>query len=287
MANSKDVFKAFVQSIRLNEDPEEIKCIAHLVFEKYLGCSKTDIAANNKIDKYEVKYKDLKKIAERINAHEPIQYILQEADFYGRSFFVNKDVLIPRPETEELVQHVIDCCKKARKKKVSVLDIGTGSGCIPITIKLALPDAQLSATDVSEAALMVAAENSLRHSVQINWQHHNILKQSLPGDEFDVIVSNPPYITEAEKTDIKLNVLYYEPSLALFVPTKQALMFYEAIGKKALKALKPGGKLFLEINEKLGAETQSLLKDFGYRTELIKDLQGKDRIIIASKRKSS
>lgn len=280
MANSKDVFKAFVESIVLDEDPEEIKSIAYLVFEKYLGCSKTDIMVNNKINKYDVKYKNLKKIAERINAHEPIQYIINEAIFYGRSFYVNPSVLIPRPETEELVQLVKDHCLKIAKKKLRILDIGTGSGCIPITLKLELPQAQVFATDVSEGALMVCKENIKNHGVEVELLHHNILKQNLNVKDLDVVVSNPPYVTESEKSGIRLNVLYYEPSLALFVPDQQALIFYEAIGRKAMDVLRPDGKIFLEINEKLGQATEQLLQDIGYSTTLSTDMQGKDRFII-------
>jgi len=280
MANSKDIFKAFVAGISIDEDPEEIKSIAYLVFEKLLGYSKTDIVAGRFMHKSFKGIRSLKSIVDRINKHEPIQYIIGEADFYGKTFLVNPDVLIPRPETEELVELIKKDCLK-RNKKISILDIGTGSGCIPISLKLELPSALISATDVSEAALMVAAENALRHEVNINWQLHNILKQPLENNAYDVIVSNPPYIKESEKSEIKLNVLYYEPSLALFVPDKQALVFYEAIAKKAKAVLKPKGKLFLEINEKLGKETMKLLKSYGYRTKLYQDLQGKDRFIIA------
>jgi release factor glutamine methyltransferase len=280
MANSKDIFKAFVAGITISEDPEEIKSIAYLVFETVLGFSKTDIIAGKLMSKNFGGIKSLKQIQERINKYEPIQYIIGEADFYGRTFLVNPDVLIPRPETEELVEMIKKDCLK-RNKKINILDIGTGSGCIPISLKLELPSALISATDVSEAALMLAAKNAWKHEVNINWLHHNILKQTLENNTYDVIVSNPPYIRESEKSEIKLNVLYYEPSLALFVPDKQALVFYEAIAKKAKDALKPKGKLFLEINEKLGKQTIKLLKSYGFRAKLYQDLQGRDRFIIA------
>jgi release factor glutamine methyltransferase len=286
MANSKDVFKAFVESITLDEDPDEIKSIAYLVFEKLLGYTRADIASGKFMHKSFLGIKSLKKIADRINAHEPIQYIIEEADFYGRTFFVNPDVLIPRPETEELVSLVKAHCLKQKTKKLHVLDIGTGSGCIPITLKMELPQLQIHATDVSESALMVATKNSIKHGVQIDWLHHNILKHNIPYAYLDVVVSNPPYVMESEKSDMRLNVLYFEPSLALFVPDQRALLFYEAIGKKAREVLKPGAKLFLEINEKLGKETTKLLKGYGYRSKLCKDMQGKDRFIVATKKKT-
>ncbi len=287
MANSKAVFKAFVESITLDEDPEEKKSIAYIVFEKYLNFSKTDIVANKVINKFDVKYKHLKKIAERINNHEPIQYIINEAEFFGRTFFVNNDVLIPRPETEELVALASEHLKKSKAKKLRVLDIGTGSGCIAVTLKLEFPSAQVIATEVSESALFVAAENALRYDVKITWLHHNILKQNLPFEKLDVVVSNPPYVTESEKAGMRLNVLYHEPSLALFVPSRNALMFYEAIAKKTYPILRKDGRLFLEINANLGAETEALLQGLGYKTKLLQDLQGKSRFVVARKLKNT
>ncbi|KQN38821.1 hypothetical protein ASE92_05210 [Pedobacter sp. Leaf41] len=213
---------------------------------------------------------------------KPIQYILGEAHFYGLVFIVNENVLIPRPETEELVDWIISALKLKPTDSIKILDIGTGSGCIPITLKKHLSKASVSTLDVSADALEVAQRNAVQLNTPLSFIHANILKYS--GEEkYDVIVSNPPYIRELEKIDMHSNVLNYEPKLALFVDDNNPLIFYNAISDFAKTNLKPTGNLYLEINEFLSSETMEMLSAKGFTSiDLRKDMQGKNRMIKAS-----
>lgn len=228
---------------------------------------------------------------------KPIQYITGEAWFYGLRFEVNDDTLIPRPETEELVEWIIESQKpKFESQKLNkesqnwnILDIGTGSGCIPIALKKEIPTTEVFSIDVSERAIEIAKKNALNNEVQVNFIHRDILKSSnLQIEEssnllFDVIVSNPPYVRNLEKVEIKNNVLEYEPHLALFVEDNDPLLFYRKIAQLALNALKPNGFLFFEINQYLGKETVELLENLGFKNiELRKDFVGNDRMIRCS-----
>ena len=196
-------------------------------------------------------------------------------------FEVNENTLIPRPETEELVEWIVDEQKtKDKRQKVSILDIGTGSGCIPITIKKEIPNALVSAIDVSEKALEMARKNAIDNEVEVNFILQNILESESLIEKYDIIVSNPPYVRNLEKQEIKKNVLDYEPHLALFVEDTDALLFYRKIAQLALSGLAPNGKLFFEINQYLGKETIELLENLGFKNiELRKDFVGNDRMI--------
>jgi release factor glutamine methyltransferase len=201
--------------------------------------------------------------------------------FYGLEFEVNSAVLIPRPETEELVDWIVQKSKiKNQKSKIKILDIGTGSGCIAIALAKNLPNAQVFALDVSEQALATAKTNAELNQVTIQFLHQSILETENLCQQFDVIVSNPPYVRELEKQEIKKNVLDNEPHLALFVEDNDALIFYRKIAQLAQKNLNPQGQLYFEINQYLGQEMLDLLREMGFKnSELRQDIYGNDRMI--------
>jgi release factor glutamine methyltransferase len=278
MNNSKALFKDFVDQITIKDSPDEIRTVAYVVFENIFNLSATDILADRQLVITPTTKKRVTEIINRVNQNEPIQYILGEADFYGRKFMVNKSVLIPRPETEELVRTAIFSVEN--KKNLHVLDIGTGSGCISITLALEFNNAVIEATDISEAALSVARENARLLNARVNFVTHNILTTPLPFGELDAIVSNPPYIAAHEKEAMQRNVVDYEPHLALFVPDSDPLRFYTSLVFHACQNLKPGGVLAVEINERFGAAIASLFIQAGFdAVTLLKDLSGKDRIV--------
>lgn len=221
----------------------------------------------------------------RLKNEEPLQYILEEAHFMDLILKVNRHILIPRPETEELVQWIINDCQVERSRDLKVLDIGTGSGCIAIALAKYLPNAQVFALDISEDALQIAKKNAELNGVSIEFIEANILNVSttlITG--FDIIVSNPPYVREQEKIEIHNNVKEYEPSLALFVPNNNPLVFYKAIGEFTNTYLKEKGSLYLEINQYLGLETKSLLEYQNFsKIELKKDIFENDRMIKCQK----
>lgn len=225
-------------------------------------------------------WKEVEDILARLKQREPLQYILQEAPFCGLSFHVEKGVLIPRPETEELVEWIVSDCQKAGK--VRILDIGTGSGCIPVALAERLPEAEVASCDISAEALRVAAVNVKRYGGKVTLFQADILQDELPDCRVDVLVSNPPYITESERGEMEANVLDWEPELALFVPDTDPLRFYRRIARKGLDWLTEGGALYFEINRAYGAETVRMLEECEYRDiALRKDLSGNDRMIKA------
>lgn len=216
---------------------------------------------------------------ERLKKHEPIQYIIGYCDFCGLTFKVTPDTLIPRPETSELVEWITE---EQKGDKVNILDIGTGSGCIAISLSCKLPGCNIAAWDISSGALAVAEENNRSNGTEVTFSQVDILVYQPQGEMFDIIVSNPPYIKEKEKKSMEANVLDWEPHTALFVPDNDPLLFYRAIAEKALAMLTSGGALYFEINRAHGAETVEMLKSLGYiETELRKDLAGNDRMIKA------
>jgi len=222
----------------------------------------------------------LRQYAERLLKHEPVQYILNECWFYGLKFYVDKNVLIPRPETEELVDWVIRNLRFPFSE-LKVLDIGTGSGCIAIALKRKLRKAEVWACDVSEEALNIAKQNSSTLQADINFVQLDFLNEKersqLPS--FDIIVSNPPYVPEKDKESMNKNVLEFEPHTALFVKDNNPLVFYEAIAAFAKSHLNKEGTVYCEIHESLGKETTALFAGKGFTTELKKDMQGKERMI--------
>jgi release factor glutamine methyltransferase len=214
---------------------------------------------------------------EKLKTGEPIQYIFGKAPFYGREFFVNQDTLIPRNETEELVHLII---KENPQPNLKILDIGTGTGCIPISLFLEMNSAKVSGIDVSGKALEIAKKNGEAQNAQVNWLVCDILKNPIPENDLDILVSNPPYIPEQGKALMHKNVLDYEPDLALFVPDSDPMLFYREIAQKGLLALKKGGKIYFEIHEEYGKGVVELVQKLGYsQVQCIQDLNGKDRIV--------
>lgn len=257
----------------------EIKGFARLISEFVFGLSFTGLALKQFRAADNREAERVKEIVSRLKDYEPIQYILGEAWFYGMKFKVAPGVLIPRPETEELVDWILKSDIKSGSK---ILDIGAGSGCIAISLKKTNPGWIVSGLDVSEEALAVATESARFNQANVGFFIYDILdeEESLAAN-WDVIVSNPPYVMESEKTKMNRNVVGYEPALAMFVPDSDPLKYYRAIAGLATKNLVQGGLLFLEINEALYNETAILLEGAGFRTELRKDINGKFRMIKA------
>lgn len=230
----------------------------------------------------ETQVRELVKIKKRLLNHEPWQHIVGFADFYGLKFRVSPDVLIPRPETEELVQLILDNVKPLQR----ILDIGTGSGCIPISIKKKYEHLEVWGLDISKAALNIAKQNAELNNTEIDWKQADILNQdewSRVGEQqFDIIISNPPYVLESDKSEMHRNVLDFEPGLALFVADERPLLFYDVISDFALKYLKLDGQLYFEIHQDFGQQTVALLESKGFRNvKVVKDLSGSDRIVRA------
>jgi release factor glutamine methyltransferase len=264
-------------------DEREAANIAHIIMEYLTGMSKLDrIVHKTKILSPDQNQR-LKVAIEALQLHEPVQYITGSSWFYGMELLVNKNVLIPRPETEELVEWMVQ--DAAHRHRLHLLDIGTGSGCIPLALKKSLPDAQVSAIDVSEGALEVARSNASRQRLEVNFLLLDALDpaQLATLPEFDMIVSNPPYITQSEQKTMQELVWGFEPSLALFVPDNDALLFYRHISIMAKSKLLPGGALYFEINEALGKEVVALMEELGFKDITLKqDMFGKDRMVKGS-----
>lgn len=286
MKNSRTLFHEVIERISIDEDPDEVRTIVMMLLEKAFGMSKTDIMAGKEIDDTAETSDLLSRWIDRVNSHEPVQYVLGEAFFYGRMFNVNRAVLIPRPETEEIIRAVL-----ARKgspvfsradQSVRILDIGTGSGCIPITLSAMWPGSHVFALDVSREAISLARGNAALHHVDVEFFELDILRDGIPVHDLDIVVSNPPYIAEQEKADMRLNVLEFEPHIALFVPDNDPLIFYREIAGKVKNNMRPGGFLAVEINEKYGDEVSRLFINHGWKSvEVAYDLAGKPRIVTA------
>jgi release factor glutamine methyltransferase len=264
-------------------DERERRQITEIVLEYFCDVDRTSILIDSAIEPVSDEMKqEFRNVTKRINTLEPVQYVLGETKFYGFDFFVNPSVLIPRPETEELVDLIQKQFKISDTPKI--VDIGTGSGCIAITLSHLLPNAEISAIDVSAEAIEIAKDNVEENEVEIKLYCGDILTNDLPEKDYDVIVSNPPYITENEKALMSSNVLEHEPHLALFVPNENPLLFYNRISDLGQVSLKKGGKLFFEINEQFAQETKTMMESKGYtNVEIIKDLQDKDRIVVGVK----
>jgi release factor glutamine methyltransferase len=285
----------FNKSLKHLYPTPEIDSFFFLILEEYMGLKRIDIVLKSDflIDKKSLNL--IQTATKQLEQEVPIQYIIGKTEFFGLPFHVNKEVLIPRPETEELVEQVlkkvslIKTCNSSKnetikEKQLKVLDIGTGSGCIAISLKKQLPSSEVSALDVSNKALRVAKKNAFLNNVDINFVHQDILKTNDLDKLYDVIISNPPYVRELEKKEIKNNVLNNEPHLALFVDNKNPLLFYNKIAELAKKFLIKNGQLHFEINQYLGKETIKLLAEKGFKNiQLKKDIFGNDRIITAFK----
>ncbi|MEJ6980161.1 peptide chain release factor N(5)-glutamine methyltransferase [Pedobacter sp. P351] len=265
-------------------DHEEIKAIASLAVQHVCNISNSYYHLHKNRDLLLAQETSLIRILDELRFGKPVQHVLGVADFYGLRFKVNSAVLVPRPETEELVDWILSSIKEGILPD-RILDIGTGSGCIPIALKKNVPASEIFAMDISIDALKVAHENCILNQVKINLLEGDILDANfkIPGSGFNIIVSNPPYITHREKEHMHPNVLDHDPHDALFVPDNNPLIFYDAIAKFSGDYLSQGGYLFLEINENLGDETVGLLEKTGFKAEIKKDLQGKNRMIKALK----
>lgn len=261
----------------------EIEGFRRIIFEAVCGLNFSEqiLKKQEKITKNE--FEKIKEIVSRLKNFEPVQYILGETDFYGLKLLVNPSVLIPRPETEELVDWIV---KSNLPENCAILDIGTGSGCIAIALKSQLENARVAGIDISENALKVARQNAIHNSLEVDFFQADILKWELSGwQNFDVIVSNPPYVRESEKQQMQANVLNFEPANALFVSDDDPLVFYNSIAEFAQKHLKIDGWLFFEINENLGAGMTEMLLVSGFsEIEIRKDINGKNRMICCRKK---
>lgn len=263
-------------------DRAEIESFCFLILNHLTGLSKSQMIINPDFLLSNTGFESVKSIVKRLLIFEPIQYILGKTEFYGLTFYVEPGVLIPRFETEELVDLIIK--QTSEKEKPKILDIGCGSGCIAVALKKNIPAAEVWGCDISLKALEMTDRNAHLNEVQINIKELDILGD-LPFVEknFNIIVSNPPYVTNREKEAMHRNVLDFEPEIALFVPDGDPLVFYRNIISKSHELLEPKGKIYFEINEFLGNEMRDLLVDGGFNVEIIKDINGKDRIAIGYK----
>lgn len=282
----KNVYKAELNTIYNESEIVELFTIFCI---EILGLSRIEqrYAATEIVTDHQAE--DFRRILKELINGKPHQQILGKAEFYGFDFTVTEDVLVPRPETEELLELAIEKIKTSPKKDknpLKILDIGTGSGVIPIVLKKYFPEAAVSAIDFSEKALQVAQKNAEHHDVKINFIHTDYLNTKITED-FDVIISNPPYIAQSEKPEIADSVKNFEPEMALFSPTENALIFYEKIAADCKTNLSDGGMVFLEINQKLGAETRDLFHNILAEVELVKDISGNDRMVWGRKFETS
>lgn len=258
----------------------EAESFFFLILEEKHQLKRIDMALQIDLEFSELEIQTWNAILTQLKLEIPIQYILGTTSFYGFTFEVNKNVLIPRPETEELVEWIVNDYLPSNNIKFKILDIGTGSGCIAISLAKNISNAHIFALDVSEKALATAKKNAVLNGVNVTFLRKNILETTDLEQQFDVIVSNPPYVRNLEKEEIKKNVLNNEPHLALFVADDDALVFYRKIAQLALKNLSKSGLLYFEINQYLGKETVELLENLGYKDiELKKDIYGNDRMI--------
>lgn len=274
----------FVNRLSSLYDADETSAIFQLILHHVLQLSRVDLVLQPSYEIPKNLQEKLENIQDRLLKNEPIQYILETAHFFGLEFYVNKNVLIPRPETEALVAMIIEDYKAFDSSNLKMLDIGTGSGCIPISLASNLKEAKVYGIDILPEALQIAKQNAITNNAAVSFLQLDILKQAALPDDYDVIVSNPPYVRVSEQEEMKTNVLAYEPHLALFVSNEDPLIFYRKIAALAYHHLKENGTLYFEINQYLGSETELLLKNLGYRqVTLIQDFRANDRFVKAKK----
>ena len=271
-----------IHQLKTIYEESEAENISDLVIEHLTGTKRTDRIINKEKLISGKQESQLNKYMDRLLQHEPVQYVLNEAWFNGLKFYVDKNVLIPRPETEELVEWIISDCKFPIET-LSVLDIGSGSGCIPLALKKRLGKADVWSCDVSPEALRVANQNATVLGVNVKFIELDFLREeqreNLPS--FDIVVSNPPYIPEKDKENMSLNVIDHEPATALFVPDDNALIFYKGIADFGKKHLTKNGIIYMEMNESFGKKISSMFQSEGYKTVIKNDMQGKERMIKA------
>lgn len=278
--------KKYLKDLSAYYDKREAEQLLTILIEHFFGVSRNQLIMDPDIRLSESEILKIHMSVKELKKFKPVQYITGMVEFHDLVFKVSPDVLIPRPETEELVQIIAE-----REKGIGlvVLEIGTGSGCIPISLKSLLKNAIVHATDISASAISIAKENAKDNNLEVEFHNHDILHNDNIVDiiggpiSFDVIVSNPPYVTNDDKSKMHSNVIDYEPDNALFVPDNDHLLYYNAILKFTEKSLKKGGRIYFEINESLGSEMLVLVGKYGYsNVELLKDIRGKDRFIVAS-----
>ena len=287
----KDLQHIFHKELDAVYGKEEVDSFFFICTEHYLDLPRFQLTLQPEFTLNKSETNTFFKVLEDLTQQKPIQYILGETEFYGLPFKVNESVLIPRPETEELVDIIIRSNSElSEESQPKILDIGTGSGCIAISLAKNIPNAKVYALDVSDKALEVAKQNAKLNNVEVTFIEADILNETswdlvFEHLEFNTIVSNPPYVRNLEKVEIKPNVLDNEPHLALFVEDDNPLQFYKAITNFAVNNLKPKGELFFEINQYLGNDTKQLLVDANFEAiELLKDLNGNDRMLKGRKK---
>lgn len=273
-------YQYYLQQLQSLYSLEEAGIVAGWVWEQRLGLNRMDILKNPGQLLTGGQQAMLETALQQLLSHQPVQYVIGETWFYNLKFMVNEQVLIPRPETEELVKWIADDEQKSNRK-ISIIDIGTGSGCIAVALKKQLPAAAVTAVDISTGALTVATQNAAINQTKIDFIQANILNSK--GWEqfavFDIIVSNPPYIPAREKDSMDKNVIAFEPGAALFVPDESPLLFYEAIAAFAQTHLKPGGKIYLEVHQDHAIETAAIFEAPGRQVEIKKDINGNERMV--------
>ncbi|AVR43885.1 peptide chain release factor N(5)-glutamine methyltransferase [Christiangramia fulva] len=268
----------FIDHLKDGYPSKEIESFFNILAEKYLGMTRLEVALAPELALNEEQLSAFESALKRLKQHEPVQYITGETEFFGLHFLVDKNVLIPRPETEELVDWIIQDNKELQNLKI--LDIGTGSGCIAISLAKNLK-AEVTAFDISEAALKTARKNAKLNKVDVDFRKLDILKLEKLQERYDIIVSNPPYVREQEKEQMQKNVLDHEPKTALFVDDDDALIFYKKIAELAQVSLRQNGALYFEINQYLHEETRDLVENLGFEAELKKDIFGNYRMLKA------
>jgi release factor glutamine methyltransferase len=280
--NLSTFYRNFIRDLQQIYSAHEAANITAMCFEKITGITKSDVIKKPDFNLSEIHFKNLESSLSELLLHKPVQYVLGEAWFYKLKFKVDEHVLIPRPETEELVNEINDFIKESCFKKI--IDIGTGSGCIPIAIKKTFPETIVTAIDIDENAITVAKENASMIQTEINFFQMNFLDPANWNlfEKFDVIISNPPYIPFSEKELMDKNVTNYEPHLALFVPNEKPLVFYEAIALFSKTHLAENGKIFMEVHENLAKEVSDLFSQHQFKTEIKKDIFEKERMLMAT-----
>ena len=287
----RDCRRYYASQLESIYDSDEANALIMILLEHYFNIDRVKIALEPDLRLSESELLTLHFAVKELLKNRPIQYIIGETEFCGMRFFVNGNVLIPRPETQEMVEMIANFARRDNacviRTGCKIIDIGTGSGCIAISLAKLIPNSDVTAMDVSEKALEVARKNADANGVNVHFVQDDILKPStaeLIDNQFDIIVSNPPYVCDSEKSEMRANVLDHEPSSALFVPDSDPLIFYRKILEFAQKALKPNGQIWFEINEKFGKETAELCREKGFKNvEIIKDFRGKERVIIAKR----
>jgi release factor glutamine methyltransferase len=263
-------------------DNREAANIADWVMENITGWKKIDRIVNKNVPLSLPQTENLSVYTAQLMENTPVQYVLNECWFYGMKLWVNKDVLIPRPETEELVEWIADDIKSSQSAEKKILDIGTGSGCIPIALKKTIPQLDVHSCDISAAALEVAKRNATENKLSVHFMQLDFLNELQRNklDEYDILVSNPPYIPESDKPNMANNVLLHEPHEALFVSNKDPFIFYEAIARFSKKHLRSGGSIYMEVHEAAAQSVKTIFSDEGYNNITVKkDMQGKERMV--------